>query len=151
MQQYTLQELQPLIIQWAKDKNITGLECVPKQKLKFLEESGELAAAILKNKIGVQQDAIGDIFVVLIILNYQLAATVDFDVIGGNIQPIEYIMYSLISLVFEEDCRVYTFVDILNDICIVLGQDLTFCANIAWNEIKDRKGETINGTFIRTT
>lgn len=30
-----------------------------------------------------------------------------------------------------------------------LGLDPTECLESAWNEIKDRKGKTINGTFIK--
>lgn len=30
-----------------------------------------------------------------------------------------------------------------------LGYDLKTCLHCAWDEIKDRKGETINGTFIK--
>ena len=43
----SLQELQPLIIEWAKDKNIHLEECAPKQRLKLIEKCGELASAIL--------------------------------------------------------------------------------------------------------
>ena len=32
---------------------------------------------------------------------------------------------------------------------VELNLDLTECANLAWNEIKDRKGNTVNGTFIK--
>ena len=46
----TLQELQVLILQWAKEKNLLKLENAPKQRLKLLEEVGETAGAILKNK-----------------------------------------------------------------------------------------------------
>lgn len=30
-----------------------------------------------------------------------------------------------------------------------LGLDPTMCLESAWNEIKDRKGKTVDGTFIR--
>ncbi len=30
-----------------------------------------------------------------------------------------------------------------------LGLDPTECLEAAWNEIKDRKGKTVNGTFIK--
>lgn len=82
MKNLSLKELQPLILEWAKKRNILFHENAPKQRLKLIEESGELASAILKNDVKLQKDAIG-------------------------------------------------------------------CANIAWNEIKDRKGKTVNGTFIK--
>lgn len=30
-----------------------------------------------------------------------------------------------------------------------LNLDLTECANLVYNEIKDRKGKTVGGTFIK--
>lgn len=42
--------------------------------------------------------------------------------------------------------------DILVTVIILskqLGLDPTICLESAWNEIKDRKGKTVNGTFIK--
>lgn len=36
----TLQELQVLILQWAKEKDLLKLENAPRQRLKLLEEVG---------------------------------------------------------------------------------------------------------------
>ena len=33
--------------------------------------------------------------------------------------------------------------------CEIQGIDLLECLNLAWNEIKDRTGKTVNGTFIK--
>ncbi len=33
-----LKKYQTLIINWAEERNITGKECAPKQKLKLIEE-----------------------------------------------------------------------------------------------------------------
>ena len=63
----TLQELQVLILQWAKEKDLLKFENAPKQRLKLLEEVGETAGAILKNDVKEIKDGIGDIFVVLAI------------------------------------------------------------------------------------
>ena len=69
----TLQELQVLILNWAKEKDLLKSENAPKQRLKLLEEVGEAAVAILKNKTDDIKDSIGDIFVVLVILSDQLS------------------------------------------------------------------------------
>ena len=69
----TLRELQVLILQWAKEKDLLKFENAPKQRLKLLEEVGETAGAILKNKTDDIKDSIGDIFVVLVILSDQLS------------------------------------------------------------------------------
>ena len=36
-------------------------------------------------------------------------------------------------------------------LCKQLGLNPTDCLNVAWQQIKDRTGETINGTFIKTS
>ena len=57
---------------WATDKGIDKKENAPKQLLKVLEEVGETAGALLKNKEAEIKDGIGDSFVTLIILAKQL-------------------------------------------------------------------------------
>ena len=70
--------------------------------LKVLEEVGETAGALLKNKNQEIIDGLGDSFVTLIILSTNLD-------------------YNIQKIVFK----------------------------LLWDEIKNRKGKTVNGTFIR--
>tara|TARA_Y100001954_G_scaffold133526_1_gene142642 strand:+ start:3252 stop:3545 length:294 start_codon:yes stop_codon:yes gene_type:complete len=86
---------------WAEEKNLLKKENTQAQMLKVLEEVGETAGALLKNKNQEIIDGLGDSFVTLIILCYQL-----------EIEPKK-------------------------------------CLQVAWDEIKNRKGKTVNGTFIR--
>ena len=87
---------------WADNKGILKAENAPKQMMKVIEELGETAGAIAKNKATAEiQDGIGDTFVTLIILAYQL-----------GLEPAD-------------------------------------CLEAAWNEIKDRKGKTVNGVFVK--
>ena len=86
---------------WAKEKDLLKKENSQAQMLKVLEEVGDTAGALLKNKNQEIIDGLGDSFVTLIILCYQL-----------DLEPKESLQ-------------------------------------TAWNEIKNRKGKTINGTFIR--
>ena len=86
---------------WAEEKKLLKEENSQAQMLKVLEEVGETAGALLKNQKGDIIDGLGDSFVTLIILCYQL-----------ELEPKE-------------------------------------CLQAAWDEIKNRKGKTINGTFIR--
>ena len=86
---------------WAENKNLLKKENSHAQMLKVLEEVGETAGAILKNKDQEIIDGLGDSFVTLIILCYQL------------------------------------------------GLEPKDCLQAAWEEIKNRKGKTVNGTFIR--
>ena len=83
------------------DKSLLKEENSHAQMLKVLEEVGETAGAILKKKNQEIIDGLGDSFVTLIILCYQL-----------GLEPKE-------------------------------------CLSTAWNEIKNRKGKTVDGTFIR--
>lgn len=144
-----LQTLQKLIINWAKDKNLLSVKNAPKQRLKLFEEAGELASAYLKNKEQELKDSIGDVFVVLVILAEQLDTSIALDSHGygntylnldGNIQGIFKYVEDL-----NVDAAVYT----LGCICKDLDLDFVECANFAWNEIKDRTGKTLNGSFIK--
>jgi len=143
----TLQELQPLILNWAKEKDLLKFENAPKQRLKLLEEVGETAGAILKNNTKEIKDGIGDIFVVLVILSDQLSEEILFEMDGVAKDNEEDFVFLFDNILNSN--RLYFSLAYLNDICRKLDYDLTECANLAWNEIKDRKGNTINGTFIK--
>lgn len=98
----TFDELIDNITQWADDRGILVPNNAPQQTMKIMEELGETAGAILKNKEKSEIiDGIGDTLVTVIILAKQL------------------------------------------------GLDPTECLESAWNEIKDRKGKTVDGTFIK--
>jgi len=143
----TLQELQPLILNWAKEKDLLKFENAPKQRLKLLEEVGEAAGAILKNNHEGIKDGIGDIFVVLVILAEQLSEEILFDMTIASKDDHQDFVFLFDNILNSN--RLYFSLAYLNDICRKLDYDLTECANLAWNEIKDRKGNTINGTFIK--
>lgn len=88
------------IRQWFRDRNLDTAD--PKaQMLKLIEETGELAEGIAKNRPEQIEDSIGDIYVVLVGLSLQL------------------------------------------------GLKIEDCINIAYEEIKDRKGKMINGVFVK--
>lgn len=93
-------ELTNLIKRWAKDRNLHTAEPA-KQMLKMMEETGELAEGIAKDDIHLTKDAIGDVFVVLVVLSTQLEL------------------------------------------------DIEKCIELAYNEIKDRKGKMVNGVFVK--
>ena len=143
----TLHELQLLIWEWAKEKDLLKFENAPKQRLKLLEEVGETAGAILKNKTDEIKDGIGDIFVVLVILSEQLSEEILFDMNGVTKDDDQDFVFLFDNILNSK--RIYFSISYLNDICEKLDLNLAECANLAWNEIKDRKGNTINGTFIK--
>ena len=143
----TLQELQPLILEWALEKDLLKFENAPKQRLKLLEEVGETAAAILKNNHEGVKDGIGDIFVVLVILADQLSEEILYDMTRASKDDHQDFVFLFDNILNSN--RIYFSISYLNDICTKLDLNLAECANLAWNEIKDRKGNTIDGTFIK--
>ena len=143
----TLQELQVLILKWAKEKDLLKFENAPKQRLKLLEEVGEAAGAILKNNHEGVKDGIGDIFVVLVILADQLSEEILFETYGVAKDDDKDFVFLFDNILNSK--RIYYSLAYLKDICRKLNLDLTESANLAWNEIKDRKGQTIDGTFIK--
>lgn len=141
-----LKEYQSLIIDWAKDKNITGAECIPMQRLKLIEEVGEIASAIVKNKREEYIDGIGDAFVVLTILAEQNGEVFELDLTRtGDYTTLN--LSELLSSIIYHEC----FVDfeVFLELCDKLEVDVLDCVSSAWNEIKDRKGKTSGGVFIK--
>lgn len=136
-----------MIISWADEKGLLKKENAPKQRLKLLEEVGETASAVAKNYIGLIQDGIGDIFVVLVILHAQLETGYDFgkDVFLEKAEDLDPAS-RMCDIIYYDDCAGF---DNLYYLCLELGYDLTQCANIAWEEIKNRTGSTVDGTFIK--
>ena len=147
--QKTVVELQPLLKEWAKEKGLLSVEIAPKQKLKLFEELGEVAKAILNSDVKEQKDGIGDGFVVLSILAMQIGEHDNlFDGYAKPNQQIEYLLLDVLDNAVKYN-NVASAMATLQIICLKLGYDFTECANIAWNEIKDRKGKTVGGTFIK--
>lgn len=101
MEELSFDQLIINVHDWANERELIKPEFVKPQMVKVLEELGETASAITKNKPAELLDGLGDTFVTLIILSLQ---------------------------------------------CGVTPQE---ALNAAWNEIKDRKGKVVSGTFIK--
>ena len=148
MQQGTelvLKEYQNLILGWAKDKNITREECIPMQKLKLIEEVGEIANAIVKNKKEEQADGIGDAFVVLTILAEQSEEGFETVDVYSNFEDTE--LADLLAMIIYSEYNVDF--GVFLELCKRLNLNILDCVSSAWNEIKDRKGRTEGGVFIK--
>jgi NTP pyrophosphatase (non-canonical NTP hydrolase) len=65
------EELNDLIIKWAKQKGLLIPLNYKAQFMKVIEEIGELSSAILKGDENGEIDAFGDVMVTLIILSAQ--------------------------------------------------------------------------------
>ena len=169
-QNLTIQELVPLIQEWAKEREIYEQLTPFDELLKTHEEVGELIKACYDDDKPAIQDALGDTMICLI--NYCYFANEDItkainkariqqsqthlprtvlaievnrnlsklltDEYMGDIDGIIYILHHL-QHIFE-----YIW-------AITLLEDTTIeeCLNLAYNEIKNRKGKIINGKFIK--
>ena len=167
----TIQELVPLIQEWAKEREIYEQLTPFDELLKTHEEVGELIKACYDNDKPAIQDAIGDVMVTLI--NYCYFKGIDFiPIIKKSLKRLNttrvslwfialQVNRSLNSLIFDEarsnvfDTLEYIsftacyIVRPLNSIALLEDTTLEECLNIAYNEIKNRKGKIINGKFIK--
>lgn len=85
---------------WSRDKGLDKSDS-KSQALKFYEEAGEVAAALVRKDPFALKDGIGDTVVTLIILAQQQ------------------------------------------------GTDLEECLEMAYEEIKDRRGKMVDGSFVK--
>lgn len=140
---------------------------IDKQGLKLIEETGELVSGYLKNKEDIIKDSIGDVAVVVI--GYAMMAGVNPEQVfftkkedyipdfGGVTAWIWMITDSAFQAKVAQDLGIETSLNInlqniiyyLDLICRELGYDLTECFEGAYNEIKDRKGRWVNGSFVK--
>lgn len=95
-----IEDITELIKKWATERDLMFGKPTA-QMVKLMEEVGELANGINKDREGQIIDSIGDIYVVLVIL------------------------------------------------CMQLDLDINDCIKAAYDEIKDRKGQMINGLFVK--
>lgn len=154
---------------WAAERNFyapTGAT-YEGQWLKLMEECGELAGGLARNKQAMVEDAIGDILVVLAVLDgFSPAETPtaqrmwNDDLSGAKYDVSTVKAYSLVSknlrLMLSEPkdyCQVYRMLayDALKTIAESFNLTLEGCFLAAYNEIKDRQGIMYNGVFIKDT
>ena len=151
MKKLSLQELEINIVNWAMDRDLIKSDNAPKQRLKLIEEVGETAGCILKGDIDGIKDGLGDCFVVLVILAHQT----NYKLHLNSFLRWSDDTYSSSPGVLLHEIIHGSFHGLLQPMCTLhylaelLGYDLTDCANGAWNEIKDRRGVTLNGTFLK--
>lgn len=75
-QQAEFRNVTTKIKEWAKERNLHTAD-PSKQMLKFLEEAGELAEGLAKDRPAQVIDSIGDIYVVLVVLSLQLGLSIE--------------------------------------------------------------------------
>ena len=151
-----MQELIEKIEQWAEDRNIIKGSNPIDQAMKLFSEFGELADNVGKGRDC--RDDIGDVFVVLTIINKQHGKSLCLEdrlvcTHDGLKECVMWLGYSLADELTDTcygdkyDC--YDSLSILNKIAELSGTTLEECVQIAYNDIKDRKGVMYNGVFIK--
>lgn len=154
---------------WAAERNFyapTGAT-YEGQWLKLMEESGELAGGLARNKQAMIEDAIGDILVVLAVLDgFSPAETPAWQRMWNDTVPKEgyqlsvVVAYSCLSEYLRDMLaepkaviRVHRMLAYAALMRIADEYLLTLegCFLAAYNEIKDRQGIMYNGVFIKDT
>ena len=152
--------------QWFIDRDLENGGRLDKQSLKLSEEFGELCAGYLKKNEQLTKDSIGDCAVVIVGLALLIKEDVhkifgdekvsfienedvmdSFRWLSANISNFQ-LDHDLIS---KEMCR-YNLehsIDYLKSISNALGYDFEECFELAYQEIKDRKGKWIDGSFVK--
>lgn len=159
-----IEELTELTRQWFIDRDLKNGGRLDKQSLKLSEEFGELCAGYLKQNEKLTKDSIGDCAVVIVGLAMLIKEDVHsifeesdnirrkdvmecFKLLNANISEFQLSQ----NLASKEMCRnnLVREVAYLKSISKALGYDFADCFEVAYNEIKDRKGKWIDGTFVK--
>jgi NTP pyrophosphatase (non-canonical NTP hydrolase) len=143
-----LKDLIKKVEAWAEERNLLRFENADKQYLKFLEETGELARAILKNDSFEIIDSWGDSLVTVIILANQLKANLRMPSFCGKLVDPYMSIYEFVNLVSPNGVAEEV-IDVMDLVSQSHGYDLVECLEVAYNVISKRKGKTLNGTFIK--
>ncbi|HCU0845973.1 TPA: MazG-like family protein [Staphylococcus aureus] len=164
----TIDELIGKVEQWSVDRNINHASPL-KQFDKLVEEHGELVRGLNKQDMQLIKDSIGDMFVVLIIMMQQIKGNIKLalslsDFGEGEVNTLNYIK-SLFYLgekledfmsdnnngnLFSEIQTLITNITyLLKERAYKNSSDLRTCLALAYDEIKNRKGEMIDGKFVK--
>lgn len=144
-----------LIIKWAEDRNLIKGTTFEKQFVKLIEETGELAAGIARGDLVKIKDSVGDVAVVLFILNAQkgekpigiqhILEITDFSP-EERLRSLIYEFSNIKDLGYD---AIFHSLLILNDIAHLYAFTLQDCTASAYEEIKNRKGRMVDGIFIK--
>lgn len=153
-----MEDLIKNIEQWAEARNIIKGSKPIDQAMKLFSEFGELADNIGKGRDC--RDDIGDIFVVLAIMAKQTESEINILTLPSieNLSLKQYVIelgFALNNFAFacdtagEEDGNLDIAIISLIRISHLHNVTLEECVQIAYNDIKDRKGIVSNGVFIK--
>ena len=164
------------ITAWADERNIKTKGRLTKQLLKSDEENAELQNAIENYENGNKEaliqikDSIGDVYVTLVVSTYLVSerAYLTFRKIKTSKQQtvnVSWLYYirelksqdaklfnvftSTEATFIDIEVRLASYVNFLDMIAQNYGLELAECIEYAYNIISKRKGEMIDGTFVK--
>lgn len=163
-----MREINALIVEWAKLRNLHKLGTVESQKVKTIEEFAELIIGISKSNIDLIRDSIGDIYVTLVVGNLLLKEELDLiklcDMASKNYETVTFnldrakkntqlemtisCMREFIFIRYNPHPIVLTIMYLMA-IAELYGLNFEKCVESAYSEIADRKGRVINGEFVK--
>ena len=151
--------------QWFIDRDLENGGRLDKQSLKLSEEFGELCAGYLKKNEQLTKDSIGDCAVVIVGLALLIKEDVHKIFEGLNLVEEEVDIMKCFKALNLNICAILSYsdrrydgicrydlafaVDYLKSISNILGYDFEECFELAYQEIKDRKGRWIDGSFVK--
>ena len=148
--------------QWFIDRDLENGGRLDKQSLKLSEEFGELCAGYLKKNEQLTKDSIGDCAVVIV----GLALLIKVDVkeifkmleIDKNVMTcFSFLSKNISEFQFYQDfcakdipkLHLERTIGWLKSLSTALGYNFDECFELAYQEIKDRKGRWIDGSFVK--
>ena len=159
-----IKELIKNIEDWAIERELDKKGTVEGQAIKTSEEVAELIIGISKDNIDVIKDSIGDVFVTLVIgnmLDMKLEVFEEYyKEIERNIktyleedkkEDIDCLAQEITDVIrngYYEDTLYYGLANLMA-IADIYDLDFIDCVESAYNEITDRKGKMVNGTFVK--
>ena len=158
-----MKELIKKIEQWAIDRDIDKKGTVEGQSIKTAEEIAELIKGISKDNIDLIKDSVGDVFVTLVIGNMldenlyvdrcytetRNLKTYSKEDKKDAIDSLAQFITDIIRNGYCEDSLYFGLADLMA-IADIYNLDFKDCVESAYNEIANRKGEVIDGTFVKS-
>ena len=133
---------------WFIDRDLENGGRLDKQSLKLSEEFGELCAGFLKKNEALTKDSVDVHSIFKSADSVRPKEAMDcFKLLNANISEFQLSQ----DLASKKMCRhnLVRIVAYLKSISNILGYEFLECFTGAYNEIKDRKGKWIDGSFVK--
>jgi NTP pyrophosphatase (non-canonical NTP hydrolase) len=158
------EEFKENVQQWAESRGIYAHSTPEAQLLKTLSELGELADAVIKGDYDGLRDAIGDVAVCVVNWAKMVGLLIEKPVCEDGVievaeQGVGEICFT-IGNILSGNANIFSFdaqfiLNMLVGICQSSDTEekpviFTECCELAWNEIKGRKGRMVaGGAFVK--